>query len=360
MGAMRQVTAIVHLLLVTISEGFNHDTFDPGVWQTSPSNIGGWRASHGNVACNLDEDVDQTDLTDCRVPEEVTDMNTGIKTIVQVDGAGQVPCWKVGPRCEQLQVQGKLKVRYDTHPVPYSGISVAGFGDHGILALQQSITSHPSLVQLGLQTSDIGKVGAKALATIIRAEIKLRYKRVRANNIKALYLTLNRLGPEGTREIVEALKWQQRATGPAFMNNDGIENLYLDSNVIGDLGAKAIAELIGPNNAGFVMGTLMRIISLRSNRITDVGATALLAALNNNGNLLALMLEGNNIRPQLMESIRLRLDSNCCSFLENTIRMRRQDQGASPSDAEREAFEIREFYRVKSMCCERVGWERCV
>jgi len=31
------------------------DKFDPGIHQESPANVGGWCATHGNVACILDE-----------------------------------------------------------------------------------------------------------------------------------------------------------------------------------------------------------------------------------------------------------------------------------------------------------------
>ena len=67
-----------------------------------------------------------------------------------------------------------------------------------------------------------------------------------------LYLPLNRLGPAGTRLLVDAIKFQQRASGPAFRDNQGMDTLYLDSNVIGDYGASAIAELVGPNKQGFI------------------------------------------------------------------------------------------------------------
>jgi len=69
---------------------------------------------------------------------------------------------------------------------------------------------------------------------------------------QSIFFALNRLGPAGTRLIVDAIKFQQRASGPAFKNSQGLKNLYLDSNVIGDAGAAAIAELIGPNSKGFV------------------------------------------------------------------------------------------------------------
>ena len=173
-------------------------------------------------------------------------------------------------------------------------------------------------------------------------------------------MALNRFGPAGVRLLVDAIKFQQRAAGPAFRDASGLEVLYLDSNVIGDFGAQAVAELIKPNPQGFVEATLLRLISLQSNRITDVGAQALLDALDKNGNILSLNLERNfMISPPLMEAIRLRLEKNCCVHLYYTIRERRIDAGNSVLKSTEEATEIRDYYEVRTQCCVRISWERC-
>ena len=73
-------------------------------------------------------------------------------------------------------------------------------------------------------------------------------------SLQSIYFALNRLGPAGTRQIVDAIKFQQRASGPAGPGSTlgGLEALYLDSNVIGDFGAKAVAEMIGPTKQGVI------------------------------------------------------------------------------------------------------------
>ena len=84
-------------------------------------------------------------------------------------------------------------------------------------------------------------------------------------------------------ELADAIDYQQRASGPSYLENNGLEELYLDSNVMGDEGAFHIAKLLNFDGA-----PLLKILSLQSNRITDAGAEKLLESVNNNGNILAL------------------------------------------------------------------------
>jgi len=205
----------------------------------------------------------------------------------------------------------------------------------------------------------------------LRAERQLKYKKVRANSIKALYLPLNRLGPEGVREIVDAIRFQQRSTGPGILSNNGLQMLYVDANVIGDLGAQAISELIMPVGTdvyGSILfsapAQLLNVISLRSNRITDKGATILLDAISKASwaglkNIRALMLDDNPISPGILNQIRLKLEINCCSQLYSIIFNRRMDATLNEGASKFEANEIREYYRVREMCCQRIKWDSC-
>ena len=52
---MARLSLTVAVAITSLVRGLDHNTFDPGLHQTSPSNIGGWCASHGNVACILAE-----------------------------------------------------------------------------------------------------------------------------------------------------------------------------------------------------------------------------------------------------------------------------------------------------------------
>ena len=93
--------------------------------------------------------------------------------------------------------------------------------------------------------------------------------------IHSIYLTLNRLGPglatmhlsaaaafygslycvtEGANILADAISFQQRPTGAAMDDNNGLKELYLDSNVLGDVGAIAIAKMLRDTSAeGFRM-----------------------------------------------------------------------------------------------------------
>ena len=149
-----------------------------------------------------------------------------------------------------------------------------------------------------------------------------------------------------------------------------------------------------------VQATMLRRISLQSNRISDKGATELYDALDKNGeclqllaanpdtifvplypgNILMLDLERNfMVSKSLLEKIRLRLERNCCRYLYDMIRNRRIDSGIrlslrlnTPScrylTATRccsilkstiEAEEIRAHYQKKTTCCPRITWENC-
>ena len=249
--------------------------------------------------------------------------------------------------------------------------------------MQESLRFHPNMKQVGFQNNGFSPISAEVppqplpqllcstgssdpycllqvFALMIRAEKKQLYKTIRGNPVKSLYLALNRLGPAGVRLLVDAIKFQQRSAGPAYRDGDGLEILYLDSNVIGDFGAEAIAELIAPNPQGFVEGSLLKLVSLQSNRITDKGAQALYDALQNNGNILSLNWGRNFMNsPSLMEAIRLRLEKNCCISLYYSVRKLRIDAGVSVYSATVEAQEIKDYYEARTQCCERITWERC-
>ena len=52
--------------------------------------------------------------------------------------------------------------------------------------------------------------------------------------------------------LADAIEFQQRTGGPSYQYAEGLEFLYLDSNVIGDNGAAAIAKIVGKNAQNYV------------------------------------------------------------------------------------------------------------
>jgi len=103
----------------------------------------------------------------------------------------------------------------------------------------------------------------------------------------------------------------------------GVEELYMDSNVIGDEGAIAFANML--TSVG--VSTTIKILSLESNRITDKGALALLAGLENAVHVQELKLASNPISPSILHHLHLKLEVHCCAKLEEYIQNRALGQG---------------------------------
>lgn len=229
--------------------------------------------------------------------------------------------------------------------------------------MEQSLKYHPNIERIGLANNFLSPIAAQALGNIIRAEA--RHPRTKAwyrtNKLRSLYLTLNRLGPAGAVELSNAIGQHQRIGGPAFMANEGLRELYLDSNVIGDIGAQAIAGMLHPTR-----GSLMQIVSLRSNRITDVGGQALLDAIQINNALLELHLDQNPISPGIISAIKAKLNANCCENLFSYVRYREEDVCVEqtmvpcPDKARADAHMIVDHYKYDGRCCERIAMNRCL
>jgi len=233
------------------------------------------------------------------------------------------------------------------------------------MSLQESLKAHPTLQKIGLNNNKIGPEAAKVLAYIIRAEGRHPSTKqlFRTNKIKSLFLTLNRLGPEGANTLADAIIFQQRYGGPAFMTNDGLEEIFLDSNVIGDIGASAIARMLHPSKA-----TLLRTISIRSNRITDIGAQQILDNIQKNDGLLEIDLAENSISTDILTKIKTKLDENCCKYLYFMVLFREEGicqaqipiQSSCFNGAKLLAEKIRDHYKPRTECCKRVKFNRCL
>jgi len=147
------------------------------------------------------------------------------------------------------------------------------------------------------------------------------------------------------------------------LTNNGLEEIYLDSNVIGDIGAQAISNLLDPKAA-----TLLRTISIVSNRITDVGATAILEKMAKNTGLLSLNMDANPISASIMSQITAKLEKNCCAYLYTMVLYREEDLCSTMEELTKGCFDnakilaqtIMDYYEPQVQCCARVRMNRCL
>lgn len=300
---------------IQYKQGAKNDVLVP-----TKGNLGGWCKMHGNVAC-IFEDVDtSTDPVN----------------------------WKVKADCEQLQMQGDLTVTQ----LPQATAYIFGQMDDGVIRVQESLRTHKKLRKLGLQNNFIGPAGAAALATALQENY----------HINVIYLGFNRLGPAGAANLANGIKIQQLPGGTAHKAATGLTELYLDANVLGDVGAGAVADLI--RHAG-----LLRVLSLQANRITDVGATRIKDAVMTTGSLISLNLIENEISKPILDTIATKLEGNCCRVLDTELFYRCQipcDVEANArgtvckKNCKQEAAAIQSVYKVAGKCCERLKMTRCV
>jgi len=111
-----------------------------------------------------------------------------------------------------------------------------------------------------------------------------------------------------------------------------MEEVYFDSNVLGDEGAIEAAQLLHDPDSK------LRILSLRSNKISDEGAKQLLyglqaqALLPSAVKLLALFLDWNDaIKDLTLVQIRSILEKNCCFYLTTILYNQYRDKYAFDS-----------------------------
>lgn len=251
-------------------------------------------------------------------------------------------------------------------------------GDIGIIDLAGYMVANPKLESLFLSENKIGDVGAGVIASVVSRNPKIDYVSVPVNHIsdegarsladvlhtntslEYLDLTDNRIGPVGAKYIAEALAENTamvhfhmsenpiedrgaRAFARALQGNTSMDvlhlneirigdsggaaigrafcmgnltELYLENNIIGNAGARGIAEgisksksieilslstnMIGGKGAEYIANALrscpsLKTLNLGHNKIGDRGARALAAALPEIKALEELWLEGNGI-----------------------------------------------------------------
>ncbi len=143
----------------------------------------------------------------------------------------------------------------------------------------------PTLTRLNKSFSNLGDVGAKAIADALETN----------RTLTTLFLSSNFIDFfKGVKAIADALK-----------TNKTLTTLNLNDNNIGDKGAQAIADALETNKT-------LRTLSLFYSNIGDVGAQAIADALKINKTLTTLNLESNNISTSLIDEINGSLAANKC------------------------------------------------
>lgn len=156
----------------------------------------------------------------------------------------------------------------------------------GVAALAKALP--PTLIKLALGRNTVGLEGARALADSVV-------------QLHTLILGFSQLNPEGAQALTPILSKvtvldvsgnHLGAQGCSFLadklEGSTLETLKLESNGVGDSGAKALAAALGRS-------TKLQMLEVRRNSVTDVGAEHLALGLEKNRTLRHLDLFDNSI-----------------------------------------------------------------
>ena len=173
-------------------------------------------------------------------------------------------------------------------------------GDESSSRLSRLMRKTSQLKVLRLRWNGITAVGARPIAIAVSACPRLNELDVGGNwlktlgasrmgralighpNLQRLRLDHNGMDSAGFKEIARML-----------VNNSVLQHLDVSGNEIGDVGVKALAQVLTPSS---VASSGLTHVSLRLNeRVTDVGAAEIAAALRTNTQLSNLDLSGNRI-----------------------------------------------------------------
>ena len=185
----------------------------------------------------------------------------------------------------------------DLQELTLSNVSNLGY-EHPerMKAIADAIESHPSLVSLVIENTDIQWQGADAIAWALRSNNVLArlvmgkcgigvggamsVARMLETNkgIAVLEVGFNDIGPEGIAAIAEAIRTAQ----------PNIEQLDLSANPIFHEGAWELAKMLKENK-------FLRGLNLRASALNDAGAVSIAGALAKNEKLSHIDLWANNI-----------------------------------------------------------------
>ncbi len=153
--------------------------------------------------------------------------------------------------------------------------------DEGLKLLVSGLEENAGLLVLNLENNHIGIEGIKALSGFLEKNVALTH----------LDLSSNPLGPAGSKILFLALQ-----------KNTTLQELHLGDVQLGDQGACDLADYVRKNE------TLTRL-SLKNNKITHVGITALGLALENK-KIQILNLGGNNLSQEGVNVLMRSLQKN--------------------------------------------------
>lgn len=138
-----------------------------------------------------------------------------------------------------------------------------------------ALAQNDTLCSLDLGKNQIGREGAKWLATAFKLNATLQ----------EVDLYSNHIGAEGAKCFADAL-----------ISNTSLKLMYLGSNNIGDEGAHFLAT-------SFIVNQSLRVVSVSENRISDRGAGYLTDALKCNHNIEVIDSGENQISDSVAQNI---------------------------------------------------------
>uniref|UniRef100_K3WXX4 Uncharacterized protein n=1 Tax=Globisporangium ultimum (strain ATCC 200006 / CBS 805.95 / DAOM BR144) TaxID=431595 RepID=K3WXX4_GLOUD len=198
-------------------------------------------------------------------------------------------------------------------------------GPAGAKAIAQSLAKNTTLRSLHLSGNNIGEEGAKHLAEGLKVNVGLRSLYIGTNGIgsngmqclaealtvnkvlEELTLGQNKIGSNGIKHIAAAFASGQAVLTTLEIGKNGIDqegalalakalcngnpnclqNLYIDNNPMGDVGAGAFGALLAKNS-------VLRVLDLSYSQMSLLGLRDLSMGLAYSSSLLCLLLDGHD------------------------------------------------------------------
>ncbi|AIN95456.1 hypothetical protein LPMP_050150 [Leishmania panamensis] len=172
---------------------------------------------------------------------------------------------------------------YERNPLCVYELAANAIGDEGAVYLCEALQRHGGKTQttLNLYRNSISCPGAEAVGRLVAS----------SSIMQDVSLACNTIGFKG----VQAL--QHQLTDAAVIASCTLRTLNLSDNWIGDEGAASVAAVIKAD-----LPSLERL-DVSENKITDVGATAIITAALQNTHLLLLNCEANRLGPKAVDAV---------------------------------------------------------
>ena len=245
---------------------------------------GGSGREQSNKTCTLEH----IEVTDCIIrPEEAQHLaqalcvNTSVKTLMLSDN----PLGDDGAKAlaEMLGGNGAESSGTVNTTLEYVAINLCDIGPVGAQHLAQALRVNTSAKTLDLSDNFLDDEGAKALAEMLGGNGAESSGTVNTT-LEHVVLSNCDTGPVGAQHLAQALRV-----------NTSAKTLNLSDNLLGDEGAKALAEMLGGNGAesSGTVNTTLEHVYLSDCNIGPVGAQHLAQALCVNTSVKTLDLSRN-------------------------------------------------------------------